>query len=88
MVAQEGMSEDTEWKTQEISLSSPAVKEMKRVWEVREIVGLSSDGQDGKLKDTLGQIVANKHGNVASSSAEGEAENITRLRDDCSFYEA
>jgi hypothetical protein len=88
MVAQEGMSEDIDWKTQGISLSSPVVKEMKRVWEVREVAGLSCDGQEGKLKDTLGQIVVNKYGNVASSSAEGEAENITRLRDDCSFYEA
>jgi hypothetical protein len=88
MVDQEGMPEDTEWKNQGASLSSPAVKEMKRVWEVREIAGLSCGGQEGKLKDTLGQILANKYGNEASSSAEGEAENIMRLRDDSTFYEA
>ena len=42
----------------EISL---AAKELKLVIEVSGIAGLSCDGQEGKLVDVLGQIVAKKH---------------------------
>jgi hypothetical protein len=41
---------------------SPTVKELKLMFEVSGIAGLSCDGQEGKLVDVLGQIVAKKHG--------------------------
>ena len=69
-------------------LDSPASKELKLVWEVKGIAGLSCDGQEGKLKDVLGKLVANKHGKGAVSSAGYDAESNLRLGDDCFFYEA
>ena len=63
-------------------------QELKLVWDVREIAGLSCDGQEGKLKDVLGQIVANKQGKRDSSLAGHEEVSNMRLRDDCNFYEA
>ena len=41
---------------------SPVVKELKLALEVSGIAGLSCDGQEGKLAEVLGQIVAKKHG--------------------------
>ena len=37
-------------------------KELKLMFEVSVVVGLSCDGQEGKLADVLGQIIAMKHG--------------------------
>jgi hypothetical protein len=37
--------------------------------EFKGIVGLSCDGQEGKLADVLGQLVVEKHGKGASSLA-------------------
>jgi hypothetical protein len=40
----------------------PVAEELKLVIEVNRIASLSCDGQEGKLVDVLGQIVAKKHG--------------------------
>ena len=40
---------------------SPTAKELKLVFEVSRITGLSCDGQEGKLMDVLGKIIAKKH---------------------------
>jgi hypothetical protein len=45
---------------------SRTTKDLRLVMEVRGIVGLSCDGQEGKLADVLGQLVAEKHGKGAS----------------------
>jgi hypothetical protein len=83
----ESLLEDIEQKDQGKGALSLASKELKLVWEVKGIAGLSCDGQEGKLKGVLGQLVANKYGKGDSSSVGFEADNNMRLRDDCIFYE-
>lgn len=46
----------------ESRVSSPAAEELKLVIEVSGIAGLSCDGQEGKLVEVLGQLVAKNHG--------------------------
>jgi hypothetical protein len=49
----------------ELSVSreaSPAAKELKLALEVNGIAGLSCDGNEGKLAEVLGQIIAKQHG--------------------------
>ena len=65
-----GVSEDFEQDDQG--------QELKFIWGVREIAGLSCDGQEGKLKAVLGQLVDNKQGKGVFSEA----------GDDCIFNEA
>jgi hypothetical protein len=48
----------------------PTAKELKLVFEVSGIAGLFCDGQEGKLADALGQIVAKKHGKGGKGSRE------------------
>jgi hypothetical protein len=67
---------------------SPAVIDLKFVWDVKGFAGLSDDGQEGKLKGVLGQIVDNNYGKgISLSDGVGDDGNM-RLRDDDSFYEA
>ena len=66
---------------------SPALKDLKLVWDVKGIAGLSCDGKEGKLKEVLGQLVDNKYGKGASSSA-GVDDGNMRMRDDGIFYKA
>jgi hypothetical protein len=56
------MAEDIERKEQGQESMAPASKDLKLVWEVKGIAGLSWDRQEGKLKDVLGQLVTNKSG--------------------------
>lgn len=44
---------------------SPVVKELKLVLEVCGVAGLTCDGQERKLLDVLGQVVAAKRGCAA-----------------------
>jgi hypothetical protein len=76
---------DIEQKEQGQELMAPALEDLKLAWEVKGIAGLSWDGQEGKLKDVLGQLVTNKSGARASSSAGLDADDIMR---DGVFYEA
>jgi hypothetical protein len=41
---------------------SPTSKDLKLVWVVKGTAGLSCDGQEGKLKQVFGQIVAENMG--------------------------
>jgi hypothetical protein len=81
----ESLPEDIEQKDQRKLEISPVSKELKLVWEVKGIAGLSCDGQEGKLKGVLGQLVANKYGEGDSSSTGFEADGNIRLKDDCIF---
>ena len=55
---------------------------------MKGIAGISYDGQEGKLKEIFGQIVADKYGEGASSSTRGEVDGNLGMRDVDSFYEA
>jgi hypothetical protein len=63
-------------------------EDLKFVWDVKGNAGLSWDGQDGKLKKVLGQIMADNNGLGASTSAGVDADSLLRLRDDNTSYEA
>jgi hypothetical protein len=68
--------------------ASPAVIDLKFVWDVKGFAGMTDDGQEGKLKGVLGQIVDNNYGKGTSlSDGVGDDGNM-RLRDDDRFYEA
>ena len=73
---------------QEEDLTSPASKDLKLVWNLKGIAGISCDGQEGKLKEIFGQIVVDKYGEGASSSTRGEVDGNLGMRDVDSFYEA
>jgi hypothetical protein len=73
---------------QEEDLVSPASKDLKLVWNVKGTVGISCDGQEGKLKEIFGQIVADKYGEGASSLTGVEADGNLGMRDVDSIYEA
>jgi hypothetical protein len=73
---------------QEEDLVSPASKDLKLAWNLKGTAGISYDGQEGKLKEVFGQIVAGKYGEGASYSAWGEADGNLGMRDVDSFYEA
>jgi hypothetical protein len=47
---------------QGMDLVSPTSKDLKLVWVVKGTAGLSCDGQEGKLKQVFGQIVAENMG--------------------------
>jgi hypothetical protein len=68
--------------------ASPVVIDLKFVWDVKGIAGMSDDGQEGKLKGVLGQIVDNNYGKGTSLLDGVGADGNMRLRDDDSFYEA
>jgi hypothetical protein len=78
--------EDIERKEQGQESMAPASEDLKLVWEVKGIAGLSWGRQEGKLKEVLGQLVTNKSGAGASSLAGLDADDI--MRDDGVFYEA
>jgi hypothetical protein len=73
---------------QEEDLVSPASKDLKLAWNLKGTAGISCDGQEGKLKEVFGQIVADKYGEGASYSAWGEADGNLGMRDVDSFYDA
>jgi hypothetical protein len=86
LVVEDSMPPSEEHQTQGIEGLSPVSKEL--VWNVKGIAGLSSDGQDGKLDEILGNIVDEKYGEKASSSTRVEADGFKGLRDADSLYEA
>jgi hypothetical protein len=77
-----------EQPVQGMVLASPASKVFKLAWEVKGTAGMSWDGQDGKLKQVFGQIVADKYGEGASFSTGVDADGIMGMRDEDITYEA
>jgi hypothetical protein len=71
-----------EHPVQGMGLTSPASKKLKLVWEVKGTAGMSWGGQDGKLKQVFGQIVADKH------TAGVKEDGFTGMRDEDIIYEA
>jgi hypothetical protein len=85
-VVEGSMPQSEEHVTQGIEGVSPVSKEV--VWNVKRIAGLSSDRQEGKLDELLGNIVDEKYGERASSSTRVEADGIKGMRDVDFLYEA
>jgi hypothetical protein len=85
-VVEGSMPQSEEHVTQGIEGVSPVSKEL--VWNVKRIAGLSSDRQEGKLDELLGNIVDKKYGERASSSTRVEADGIKGMRDADFHYEA
>jgi hypothetical protein len=85
-VVEGSMPQSVEHLTQGIEGVSPVSKEL--VWNVKRIAGLSSDRQEGKLDELLGNIVDEKYGDRASSSTRVEADGIKGMRDADFLYEA
>jgi hypothetical protein len=84
---------EVEFHTEEQSVQgvgsvSPISKELNFVWKVKGTSGMSWDGQNGKLKQIFGQIVADKHGKGDSGSVGVKADGFMGLRDDDVSYEA
>jgi hypothetical protein len=73
---------------QGIDLVSPISKDLKLVWDVKGTAGLSYDGQEGKFKELLGQIVTNKYGERVSSSSGVDTDDNMGMRDEDIVYEA
>jgi hypothetical protein len=69
-------------------LEPPAVKYMKSAWAVKGIAGLTCDGQEGKLEEVFGQIVADKFGGGAAAPAGAIADDNMGTRDEDFSYEA
>jgi hypothetical protein len=86
LVAAESVPQSEEHQSQGIEGVSPVSKEL--VWNVKGIAGLSSDGQEGKLDEMLGNIVDEKYGERASSSTRVEVDGFKGMRDADSPYEA
>jgi hypothetical protein len=71
--------------------ASPIGERMDLAEEVGEIIGLTSDGQEGLKRECFRQIILNNNGRGEGSlgaTAQQEAENIRRERGNCSDYEA
>jgi hypothetical protein len=85
-VAEDSMPQSEEHQTQGIEGVSPVSKEL--VLNVKGIAGLTSDGQEGKLDEILGNIVDEKYGERASSPTRVEADGFKGMRDADSLYEA
>jgi hypothetical protein len=85
-VVEDFVPQSEEHQTQGIEGASLVSKEL--VWNVKGIAGLSSDGQEGKLDEMLGNIVDEKYGEKASSSTRVEADGFKGMRDADSPYEA
>jgi hypothetical protein len=86
LVVEDSVPQSEEHQTQGIEGVSPVSKEL--VWNVKGIAGLSSDGQEGKLDEMLGNIVDENYGERASSSTRVEADGFKGMRDADSLYEA
>jgi hypothetical protein len=86
LVAADSVPQSEEHHSQGIEGVSPVSKEL--VWNVKGIAGLSSDGQEGKLDEMLGNIVDEKYGERASSSTRVEVDGFKGMRDADSPYEA
>jgi hypothetical protein len=86
LVVEDSMPLSEEHQTQGIEGVSPVSKEL--VWNVKGIAGLSSDGQEGKLDEMLGNIVDEKNGERAFSSTRVEADGFKGMRDADFPYEA
>jgi hypothetical protein len=86
LVVEDSVPQSEEHQTQGIEGVSPVSKEL--VWNVKGIAGLSSDGQEGKLDEMLGNIVDEKYVERASSSSRVEADGFKGMRDADSLNEA
>jgi hypothetical protein len=84
----EGEIAPEEQLDQEMVSVSPASKDLKLVWKVKGTAGMSWDGQEGKLKQVFGQIVAAKYGEGATFSLGEEVDGFMGMRDDDITYEA
>jgi hypothetical protein len=77
-----------EQSVQGMGTDSPISKDLNLVWKVKGTAGMSWDGQEGKLKQVFGQIVADKHGEGVSVSVGVKADGFMGMRDDDISYEA
>jgi hypothetical protein len=84
----EGEIAPEEQLDQEMVSVSPASKDLKLVWKVKGTAGMSWDGQEGKLKQDFGQIVAAKYREGATSSLREEVDGFMGMKDDDITYEA
>jgi hypothetical protein len=73
---------------QGMDLESHAAMYMKMAWAVKEPAGLTCGGQEGKLKQVFGQIVADKFGEEAAVPTGVIVDGIMGLRDEDCSYEA
>jgi hypothetical protein len=73
---------------QGMDLESHAVKDMKMAWAVKGTAGITCDGQEGKLKQVFGQIVADKFGGGAAIPTGVIADDNMGLREEDFSYEA
>jgi hypothetical protein len=73
---------------QGMDLESHASKDKKLAWVVKGTAGLSCDGQEGKLKQVFGQIVADKYGGGAAFPTGVNADDNMGMRDEDFSYEA
>jgi hypothetical protein len=73
---------------QGLGSDSPVSRDLNMVWKVKGTAGLSWGGQDGKLKQVFGQIVASKYEDGTSSALGEEADGFKGMRDDDIPYEA
>jgi hypothetical protein len=73
---------------QGLDLEPHAAMFMKMAWAVKEPAGLTCGGQEGKLKQVFGQIVADKFGEEAAVPTGVIVDGIMGLRDEDCSYEA
>jgi hypothetical protein len=73
---------------QGMDLESHAVKDMKMAWAVKGTAGITCDGQEGKLKQVFGQIVADKFRGGAAVPTGVIADDNMGMRDEDLSYEA
>jgi hypothetical protein len=72
----------------EEDLGSPVSKTLNLVWDVKGTAGISSDGQEGKLKEVFGQIVADKYGEGNTFATGEAADDFLGMGDVNGIYEA
>jgi hypothetical protein len=73
---------------QELDLGSPASKDLKWAWAVKGTAGMSCGGQERKLIQVFGQIVADKYGGGTSYPIGVETDDNRGMRDEDISYEA
>jgi hypothetical protein len=76
------------FEEQELDLGSPASKDLKWAWVVKGTAGLSCGGQERKLFQVFGQIVADKYGGGTSYPTGMEADDNRGMGDEDIPYEA
>jgi hypothetical protein len=76
------------FEEQELDLGSPASKDLKWAWAVKGTAGLSCGGQERKLFQVFGQIVADKYGGGTSYPTGMEADDNRGMGDEDIPYEA